>query len=225
MKKIAIADDHPMMRGALMLAVASTFGPVEFLESGGIGELLEQLRMAHDVDLVLLDLQMPDVEGFDGLSAVRANFPGVPVVVTSSEEDRHLVFEALSFGAVGFIAKTMPRYEVAQALRDVANGGIYAPATQEPACMAEANTETEFVRRVASLTPQQRRVLDLLATGKLNKEIAFELDIAETTVKAHVSSILHKLKVYSRTQAVIMTQPLHLRPHAAHATIDRAVGH
>jgi DNA-binding NarL/FixJ family response regulator len=216
MMRIAIADDHPMMRGALIMAAASSFGPAEFLESSCISELLAQLREAGTVDLVLLDLQMPGTDGFEGVCAVRANFPGLPVVVTSADDDPRLVFEALSFGAAGFIGKSTPRHEVVRALRQVAAGGVYAPVSLDRAAPQKSSAEIEFFQRVATLTPQQRRVLELLVTGKLNKEIAFELDIAETTVKAHVSSVLHKLKVYSRTQAVIMAQPLQLRANAAH---------
>ncbi len=206
MKKIAIADDHPMMRGALILAVTSTFGKVEILESSSIAELVEQLRGIGEADLVLLDLRMPDANGFDGLRTIRTNFPTTPVVVISALHDPRLVSEALSLGAMGFIPKSTPRHDIVAALQRIAGGGIYVPPNIEadPAVSAKADSDSEFIQRVSTLTPQQRRVLQLLGTGKLNKEIAYELDIAETTVKAHVSSILHKLKVYSRTQAVVM---------------------
>lgn len=205
MKKIAIADDHPMMRGALILAVATTFGKADILESSSIAELLVQLHENAPVDLVLLDLRMSDTAGFDGLRTVRDRFPAVPVVVISALDDGRLISEALNLGAAGFIPKSTPRHEIVAALQTVAGGGIYMPTpSQAAAPSARAGDDTEFLQRVASLTPQQRKVLRLLGTGKLNKEIAYELDIAETTVKAHVSSILHKLKVYSRTQAVVM---------------------
>jgi DNA-binding NarL/FixJ family response regulator len=206
MKKIAIADDHPMMRGALILAVTTTFGKAEILESSSIAELMAQLREAGEADLVLLDLRMHDANGFEGLRQIRAGFPSTPVVVVSALHESRLVSEALSLGAMGFIPKSTPRHEIVAALQRIAAGGVYVPPNAEPGQVpsARADAESEFLQRVQTLTPQQRRVLQLLGTGKLNKEIAYELDIAETTVKAHVSSILHKLKVYSRTQAVVM---------------------
>ena len=206
MKKIAIADDHPMMRGALILAVTTTFGKAEILESSSIAELVGQLREIGEADLVLLDLRMPDAHGFDGLRTIRTTFPSTPVVIISALHDTRLVSEALSLGAVGFIPKSTPRHDIIAALQRIASGGVYVPPNvdADPATIARSDADSEFVQRVSTLTPQQRRVLQLLGTGKLNKEIAYELDIAETTVKAHVSSILHKLKVYSRTQAVVM---------------------
>ena len=213
MRKVIIADDHPMIRGALTLAVASAFGRVEIVECSNLTELIEQLTEAGDADLVLLDLKMPGTHGFEGLLTIRSNFPATPIVVISALEDSRLVSEALTLGTVGFIPKSTPRAELVAALQLVASGGIYSPPhltgdADSPAQWTES--DTEFARRASTLTPQQRRVLQLLGTGKLNKEIAYELDIAETTVKAHVSSILHKFKVYSRTQAVVMAQRLHL---------------
>ena len=205
MKKIAIADDHPMMRGALILAVATTFGKADILESASIGELLAQLRDRGPVDMVLLDLRMSDTAGFDGLRSVRREFPAIPVVVVSALDDVRLINEALSLGAAGFVPKSTPRHEIVAALQTIAAGGVFTPTLLETtASQGRDSDEAELIQRVSTLTPQQRKVLRLLGTGKLNKEIAYELDIAETTVKAHVSSILHKLKVYSRTQAVVM---------------------
>lgn len=213
MRKVIIADDHPMIRGALTLAVASAFGRIEIAECSNLAELIQQLTEGGDADMVLLDLRMPGTHGFEGLLTIRSNFPATPIVVISALEDPRLVSEALALGVSGFIPKSTPRPEIVAALHLVAGGSIYSP----PHLNADADgatpwteTDSEFARRASALTPQQRRVLQLLGTGKLNKEIAYELDIAETTVKAHVSSILHKFKVYSRTQAVVMAQRLHL---------------
>jgi DNA-binding NarL/FixJ family response regulator len=212
MRKIIIADDHPMIRGALTLAVVSAFGRTEIVECSNLAELIERLNEAGDADLVLLDLRMPGVHGFEGLLTVRSSFPATPVVVISAIEDPRMVAEALALGAAGFIPKSTPRPELVSALLHIAAGGIFSPPSAsddaEPDRWTQA--DSEFASRVSSLTPQQRKVLKLLGTGKLNKEIAYELDIAETTVKAHVSNILHKFKVYSRTQAVVMAQRLHL---------------
>jgi DNA-binding NarL/FixJ family response regulator len=214
MKKIVIADDHPMIRGALALSLAATtaFGKIEILETATLEELMERLAECGEADLVLLDLRMPGVNGFEGLLTLRSRFPSTPVVIISALEDRQLVAEALVLGAAGFIPKSTPRHEIVRALNLVAAGEIYAPpGLQQGAEISETGRiDTEFAQRLTSLTPQQRKVLQLLGTGKLNKEIAYDLDIAETTVKAHVSSILHKLNVYSRTQAVVMAGRLHL---------------
>jgi DNA-binding NarL/FixJ family response regulator len=212
-KTIAIADDHPMMRGALALAVTTAFGETEIVESSTLDELLDQLSQLGAADLVLLDLRMPGAEGFEGLLALRSQFPATPTVVISALEDPRLVSEALALGASGFIPKSTPRHEIVTALLQVAAGGVYAPAHLSPTAAGTRDPsapDSDFAQRAATLTTRQRKVLQMLGTGKLNKEIAYELDIAETTVKTHVSSILHKLNVYSRTQAVIMAGRLHL---------------
>jgi len=218
MKKIVIADDHPMIRGALALSLAATtaFGKIEVLETATLDELLDLLAESGEADLVLLDLRMPGINGFQGLLTLRARFPATPVVIISALEDPALVAEALVLGAAGFIPKSTPRHEIVRALNLVASGEIYAPPhlQQSPAASALERNDAEFAHRLTLLTPQQRKVLQLLGTGKLNKEIAYELDIAETTVKAHVSSILHKLNVYSRTQAVVMAGRVHLTSFA-----------
>jgi len=218
MKKIVIADDHPMIRGALALSLAATtaFGRIEVLETSTLDELFDLLAESGEADLVLLDLRMPGVNGFEGLLTLRSRFPSTPVVIISALEDAQLVHEALALGAAGFIPKSTPRHEIVRALNLVAAGEIYAPPhlRECPATSAADRIDAELAQRLTSLTPQQRKVLRLLGTGKLNKEIAYELDIAETTVKAHVSSILHKLNVYSRTQAVVMAGRLHLSSFA-----------
>jgi DNA-binding NarL/FixJ family response regulator len=205
MEKILIADDHPLVRGALTLAIEAAFGRAEIVESASLSELVGQLEKIGVADLVLLDLRMPGVDGFGGLLQLRANFPETPVVVISAHDDRRLVKEAIALGAVGFIPKSTPRHEIVGALRRIAAGEIYVPAdAQAGATTSLPGTELDVAQRLATLTAQQVRVLQLLGTGKLNKEIAYELDIAEPTVKVHVSAILQKLKVYSRTQAAVL---------------------
>jgi DNA-binding NarL/FixJ family response regulator len=206
MEKILIADDHPLVRGALALAIEAAFGRAEILESASLHELVGQLEQLGAADLVLLDLRMPGIDGFGGLLRLRTNFPETPVVVISAHEDRRLVKEAIALGAAGFIPKSTPRHEIVNALHRIAAGEVYVPADTETAAAATANAtgELDIAQRLATLTAQQVRVLQLLGTGKLNKEIAYELDIAEPTVKVHVSAILQKLKVYSRTQAAVL---------------------
>jgi DNA-binding NarL/FixJ family response regulator len=152
---------------------------------------------------------MPGVDGFGGLLRLRADFPETPVVVISALEDRRLVKEAIALGAAGFIPKSTPRHEIVGALHCIAAGEVYAPADVELAATASVlSAELDIAQRMATLTAQQALVLQLLGTGKLNREIADELDVAEQTVKNHVSAVLQKLKVHSRTQAVILTNRL-----------------
>jgi DNA-binding NarL/FixJ family response regulator len=202
MERILIADDHPMVRGALALAVEAAFGSVDIQESASLDELLGQLEAVGAADLVLLDLRFPGVQGFSGLLELRSRFPETPVVVISALEEKPLVDDALALGALGFIPKSTPRDEIVAALHKVASGEVYIP-TGLPTSTAHA-ADAEAAHKLSTLTTQQLRVLQLLGTGKLNKEIAYELDIAEATVKVHVSAILQKLNVYSRTQAVVL---------------------
>jgi DNA-binding NarL/FixJ family response regulator len=204
MERILIADDHPMVRGALALAMEAAFGRVQIHESATFDELIAQLERFGEADLALLDLLIPGVSGFSGLLKLRASFPETPVVIISALEERHLIEEAIGLGAVGFIPKSTPRQEIVAALHAVAAGKIYRPVEARSQAAASGAAENDIAQKLSTLTAQQVRVLQLLGTGKLNKEIAYELDIAETTVKVHVSAILQKLNVYSRTQAVVV---------------------
>lgn len=214
MLRILIADDHPMVRDALRLAVAYSCHADEVFEAGSLDEAVKILDDKGALDLVLLDLNMPGMHhDLNGLVSMRQRFPAVPVVVVSANEDRVLVRDCIRAGASGFIPKSTPRDAIASALRKVMAGEIYLPVgvgdLDEEEEIAEPDDETaEIARRLISLTQQQMRVLEMLGTGKLNKQIAFELNITETTVKAHVSAILQKLKVCSRTQAVVLANKL-----------------
>jgi DNA-binding NarL/FixJ family response regulator len=213
MQRILIADDHPLFRDALRGAVVASFGRCETTEASTFDEAVALIRQDSSFDLVLLDLNMPGVNGFSGLLSLRAQFPALPVAIVTALEDAAIAKQAIDYGAVGFIPKSTPREVIGHALRAITNGEIYLPPFPElengTATRANSEDDREIARRLASLTAQQVRVLDMLGTGKLNKEIAYELNIAETTVKAHVSAILQKLKVYSRTQAVVFASRLH----------------
>lgn len=210
MSKILIADDHPMVRDALRSAVGYACQAEHILEAGSLDEASRLLDENDDVDLVLLDLNMPGMNGLSGVLTLRNQFPAAPVVVVSAHEDPKLVRDVIRCGVSGFIPKSTPRNGIAAALRQIMDGGVYLPPDFEGDTPDGDTEATEIARRLSSLTPQQLRVLELLGTGKLNKEIAFELNIAETTVKAHVSAILQKLKVYSRTQAVVFAGRLQI---------------
>jgi DNA-binding NarL/FixJ family response regulator len=213
MWKVLVVDDHPLFRDALRTALAIAFDASEMVEAGSLDEAIEAARREPDLDLVLLDLNMPGPSGLGGLVALRARFPALPVVIVSAFADRRLIRQAMGYGAAGFIPKSTPRDGICAALRGVVSGGVYAPPDLDE-MDPPSDEEADSARRIASLTAQQHRVLEMLGTGKLNKEIAYELNIAETTVKAHVSAILQKLKVYSRTQAVVFASKLKVESRA-----------
>lgn len=200
--RILIADDHPLVRGALAQAVAGAVADVEILQCGDLDGVTRELNKRSDIDLVLLDLAMPGVRGFSGLMYLRAEHPAVPVVVVSANEDRGVIRRCIDFGASGFIPKTTDIEAMRAAIRMVLQGEIWTPPDVDLSAPADRET-ADLVRRMASLTPQQVRVLMMVSSGLLNKQIAYELSVSEATVKAHVSAILTKLGVESRTQAVI----------------------
>ena len=200
--RILIADDHPLVRGALAQAVAGAVPDADILEAGDLDGLTRMLAAKGGIDLVLLDLAMPGVRGFSGLMYLRAEHPDVPVVVVSANEDRGVMRRCVDFGASGFIPKTTDIEAMRGAIRQVLAGEIWTPPDVDLSAPADRET-ADLVRRMASLTPQQVRVLMMVSGGLLNKQIAYELSVSEATVKAHVSAILTKLGVESRTQAVI----------------------
>ena len=200
--RFLIADDHPLVRGALAQAVAGAVADVEILQCGDLDGVTRELNKRSDIDLVLLDLAMPGVRGFSGLMYLRAEHPAVPVVVVSANEDRGVIRRCIDFGASGFIPKTTDIEAMRAAIRMVLQGEIWTPPDVDLSAPADRET-ADLVRRMASLTPQQVRVLMMVSSGLLNKQIAYELSVSEATVKAHVSAILTKLGVESRTQAVI----------------------
>lgn len=162
-----------------------------------------QLQTDADVDLVLLDLNMPGVRGFSGLMYLRAQYPGVPVCIVSATEDQAIIRRALDFGAAGFMPKSLPVDDITAGIEAILDGDIWTPADMDLANAPDDDEAAALAKRLSSLTPQQVRVLMMLSQGLLNKQIAYELGVSEATVKAHVSAILQKLNVESRTQAVI----------------------
>ncbi|ODN72223.1 response regulator transcription factor [Methylobrevis pamukkalensis] len=198
-----IVDDHPLFREALQSVIRCDFPSATIAEAGSIDLACAKLGDGLDVDLALVDLSMPDTHGFDGLLRLRTAFPRLPLAVVSAMEDPRIVREALSYGIAGFIPKSSRREELARAIGDIMSGLVYVPAGTETAGEPADRARADIVARMKTLTPQQIRVLQMLRQGLLNKQIAYELTVGETTVKAHVSEILRKLGVYSRTQAVI----------------------
>lgn len=183
------------------------------IEAHSIEGAIEAILANTDIDLVLLDLNLPDTSGFGGLLTIRTRFPKLPVAVVSGTDDRHVVSEALSYGVVGFVPKSAPRSMLKDAIVETLEGGVFLPPGYRKIDGEEneaAASRGDLAKCISSLTPQQFRVLQMLNEGKLNKQIAYELNVGETTVKAHVSAILRKLQVYSRTQAVLKVRELEL---------------
>ena len=199
---LLIADDHPLFRGALRQAVIGLFEQVDVAEAGSFEDVSEILDGSRDVDLILLDLSMPGVRGFSGLMYLRAQYPSLPIVVVSANDDPAVIRRCMEFGASGFIPKTLGVEILRQAVGRVLQGEVWTPPYVDLARDSDAETAAT-IARLSTLTPQQVRVLMMLSSGLLNKQIAYELGVSEATVKAHVSAILQKLGVESRTQAVI----------------------
>ena len=218
---VLVADDHPLFRAALVAAVRSVDTSVSLLEASSFDEASQCLRETRDIDLVLLDLHMPGSHGLMGLAALRAEFPSVAVMMISAQDDPQIIARALAHGASGYVSKSAPLDQLKAALQCVMDGGTYVPGHRqaEVTQARQANTaEQETARRLSRLTPQQFKVLGLLAQGRLNKQIADDLGIQERTVKAHVSAIFDRLGVRNRTQAGVLLgsldvhDPIKLKP-------------
>jgi DNA-binding NarL/FixJ family response regulator len=200
--KLLIADDHPLFRGALREGISGLMNRAEIAEAGTFDEAVAILDRSGDIDLVLLDLAMPGARGFSGLMYLRTQYPGVPVVVVSANDDPATIRRCMEFGASGFIPKTLGVEDMRAAISRILGGGLWTPPDVDLSAGSDAETAA-LMARMATLTPQQVRVLMMLSEGLLNKQIAYQLNVSEATVKAHVSAILQKLGVESRTQAVI----------------------
>jgi len=220
--RIVLADDHPLFRDALRLTLQDALGDVSFDEAGSLRDAISILSAADDVDLVLLDLKMPGVQGFSGLVLVRSQFPLVPVVVVSGTEESAVISRAISLGASGFVPKSTPVPQMQAAITTVLEGGEWVPDGISLDQDADSEAD-EIARRMSTLTPQQMRVLMMLREGLLNKQIAYELSVSEATIKAHVSAILQKLNVESRTQAVIAASRIDGEPSDGTAVGEFAV--
>ena len=201
--RVLIADDHPLMVGGLRQAVLAATPDAEIAVAHDFDSMVVALDASPDTDLVLLDLTMPGVRGFSGLLFLRSERPSIPVIVVSGNAERAVIRHCMEFGAAGFIPKTSSLDTMRGAITQVLDGGRWTPADFDPSPVPNGESSA-MARRLASLTPQQIRVLMMLSQGLLNKQIAYELGVSEATVKAHVSAILQKLGVESRTQAVIL---------------------
>ena len=204
---LIIADDHPLFRAALKEAVGRHVPGAKFVEASSLETLQRAIAEYPDADLILLDLRMPGAKGFSSLLFLRAEHPAVPVIVVSASEDPSVVQRALDFGASGFIPKSSRIETIGESLRTVLSGGVSAPGMPERRSRADEK-DRDMARRLSTLTPQQLKVLIMLAEAQSNKNIAGSLMITEATVKAHITGILRKLGLERRTQAAILAQRL-----------------
>jgi DNA-binding NarL/FixJ family response regulator len=197
-----VADDHPLFRGAIKETLRSLADEVDITEAGDFETTKRLVEDITEIDLVLLDLTMPGTSGLSGLVSLRAMRPTVPVIIVSASDDPAIIRRALELGASGYIKKSASLDEIRSALTHVLEGGVVVPANVQIGTEADPEI-ADLIARIKALTPQQARVLGMIAEGLLNKQIAYELGVSEATIKAHVSAVLQKLNVDSRTQAVI----------------------
>lgn len=212
MSQFLIADDHPLFRDALKGALATPFPQAQIFESEDFQSTLNVLAEQPDLDLILLDLHMPGNGDLYGLIRIREDYPDIPLVAISGSEDLQVISKVMGYGALGFIPKSSSAAQIAAAIDVVLEGDSWLPESLKDKIASISSEDKELAAQVASLTPQQYRVLSYLHEGLLNKQIAYELNISEATVKAHITAIFRKLGVYNRTQAVLIASKLQLEP-------------
>ena len=209
---ILIVDDHPLFRHALIQAVRYSLPQAQIHETAAVNEFYERLEKGPEPDLVLLDLNLPGASGFSALVHVRAQYPLLPIIVVSAHEEVSIIQRSIAHGAMGYIPKSAHPSHIGEAIRQVLEGDLWLPPNLPTNLNFDprAADETALAERIQSLTPQQFRVLMMVAEGLLNKQIAYELDVSEATIKAHVTAIFRKLGVQNRTQAVLAINALNI---------------
>ncbi|MGO2477990.1 MAG: response regulator transcription factor [Pseudoalteromonas sp.] len=212
MSQFLIADDHPLFREALKGALSLKFEGLEVFESENFDTTLQVLSEQEDLDILLLDLHMPGNGDLYGLIRIREDYPSLPIAVVSGSEDINIVSKVMNYGAMGFIPKSSSSDDIAGAINQILDGDVWLPIELKDKVATIKGEDKEIAAQVASLTPQQYKVLQYLHEGLLNKQIAYELHISEATIKAHITAIFRKLGVYNRTQAVLIAAKLQLEP-------------
>lgn len=198
MRRAVIADDHPLLCEAVSVALHAVSPGIGVTCAGTLADA--ESALAQPADLLVLDLGLPDVSGLSGLALMRGQWPEMPVLVFSAQDRPEVQKMVQAMGAVGFLSKKAQIPVLAEALRTVLDGGKWFDESLDG---VDAEALTARIERFSSLTPAQMRVLEAMKGGRLNKQIAYDLGIAEVTVKAHIKQILRKLDVGNRTQAVL----------------------
>jgi len=213
MREILIADDHPLFRDALMRALAQAVPDARLFDADSVSALQNLVESHPEAELLLLDLHMPGANGFSALAYVRGQQPGLPVMMVSAQEDVRVIRRAIGHGASGYIPKSASVETIVQAVRRVLDGDVWLPPHLADTAAAPLDSaEASAAARIAELTPQQFRVLGMIAEGLLNKQIAYELKVSEATIKAHMTAIMRKLRVNNRTQVALIARQLALSP-------------
>ncbi|MBW2942014.1 response regulator [Zhongshania aquimaris] len=210
-QRFIIADDHPLFRTALKTSLDQSFTNCVVDEAESLKDLQSLLASAPDCDLILLDLHMPDAQGFSSLIHLQAQHPDIPVIIISGSESPEVMCRAIEHGAAGFLPKSSPASTITIAINAVLDGARWLPEGVRYQ-IGQDSKEQKIAKDIASLTPQQFRVVTLLVQGLLNKQIAYELNVSEATVKAHITEIFRKLGVHSRTQAALLFSQLEVNP-------------
>ncbi|MCL6270621.1 response regulator transcription factor [Sansalvadorimonas sp. 2012CJ34-2] len=215
--RIIITEDHPLFCSALSGALQQSWDQIDIAEANNLDDLQRLLKCGETPDLVLLDLHIPGAHGFSALLFLRNQYPDIPVVIISAREEPDVIHKALEHGASGFIPKSSSLETITSAIKQILDGDIWLPADIGPAPEA-SSVDSEMTERLASLTPQQLKVLEMINSGLRNKQIAWELKVSEATIKAHLTAIFRKLGVNNRTQAVIALQQSELEPEPLDGT-------
>ena len=209
---ILIVDDHPLFRHALIQVVRYGLPQAQIQVTADVDEFYARLEQGTAPDLVLFDLNLPGASGFSALVYLRAQYPALPIIVVSAHEELSIMQRAIAHGAMGYIPKSSHPNAIGEAIQQVLAGELWLPPhlPSHAGFDSRATDETALVARLQSLTPQQFRVLMMIAEGLLNKQIAYELEVSEATIKAHVTAIFRKLAVQNRTQAVLAIGALNI---------------
>ncbi|WP_133408474.1 response regulator transcription factor [Parashewanella tropica] len=213
-EQVIIADDHPLFRQALLETLNGRMSKTEFIEAETVKQLEEKLDSHSHADLLLLDLNIPGAHGFNTLIHVRQHYPQIPVIVVSAYEDRDTISQAIEYGASGFIPKSTDIETIFHAINQVLSGEIWLPSGFDNE--SSSPSKSQVAEQIGSLTQQQYKILLMFAEGLLNKQIAYQLNVSEATVKAHATAIFRKLNVQNRTQAVLVLNQLEITEDFSH---------
>ena len=225
MREVLIADDHPLFREALRRAVLRAVPDAKLHEADSVASVQVLIDQHPDADLLLLDLHMPGARGFSALAHIRGQHPGLPIIVVSAHEESSVMRRAIAHGASGYIPKSVSVEVIVGAVLSVLDGDVWLPDIAGSVETLLPADEAEIAARIAELTPQQFRVLTMIAEGLLNKQIAYELTVSEATVKAHMTAIMRKLGVSNRTQVALMANHLAVDQDLVREPTEHGFGH